>query len=382
MVCNCVRVRNFRNIAEAEVEFCSEVNILAGANAQGKTNLLEAIGYVALGKSFRTVHDEDMIRFGEECAELSVDFTDSQRRQNLTVRMMPGRRRRIEQNHVKVGRVSEIVGQFRTVLFCPEHLSLVKDGPGERRNFLDVALSQLYPVYLKRLQRYNQILRQRNQLIRSATDDPKTFRETAEFWSCQLAAEAAAISRYRYRYLCEAGREIAACFREMTGERETPGVAYAGSSKQPPEEYEDEEATLRVYTRLLTANWEREIAAGSTLWGIHKDDVEILLNGKPARAFASQGQQRSLALCMKLAEGAVCRRVCGELPVFLFDDVFSELDESRRSYLSTKLKGRQVIITSCEPDIAAGNVILVENGCYRPAEKIEGSPARFTDQAD
>ena len=356
MVCNCVRVRNFRNIAEAEVEFCSEVNILAGANAQGKTNLLEAIGYVALGKSFRTVHDEDMIRFGEECAELSVDFTDSQRRQNLTVRMMPGRRRRIEQNHVKVGRVSEIVGQFRTVLFCPEHLSLVKDGPGERRNFLDVALSQLYPVYLKRLQRYNQILRQRNQLIRSATDDPKTFRETAEFWSCQLAAEAAAISRYRYRYLCEAGREIAACFREMTGERETPGVAYAGSSKQPPEEYEDEEATLRVYTRLL--------------------------NGKPARAFASQGQQRSLALCMKLAEGAVCRRVCGELPVFLFDDVFSELDESRRSYLSTKLKGRQVIITSCEPDVAAGNVILVENGCYRPAGKIESSPARFTNQAD
>ena len=188
MVCNCVRVRNFRNIAEAEVEFCSEVNILAGANAQGKTNLLEAIGYVALGKSFRTVHDEDMIRFGEECAELSVDFTDSQRRQNLTVRMMPGRRRRIEQNHVKVGRVSEIVGQFRTVLFCPEHLSLVKDGPGERRNFLDVALSQLYPVYLKRLQRYNQILRQRNQLIRSATDDPKTFRETAEFWPGQLGA--------------------------------------------------------------------------------------------------------------------------------------------------------------------------------------------------
>ena len=120
----------------------------------------------------------------------------------------------------------------------------------------------------------------------------------------------------------------------------------------------------------------------TTTVGIHRDDIAITIDGKEARTFASQGQQRSLALCIKLAEGAVCRRVCGELPVFLFDDVFSELDESRRSYLSTKLKGRQVIITSCEPDVAAGNVILVENGCYRPAEKIEGSPARFTDQAD
>ena len=366
MVCNRIRVRDFRNIEQAEVEFCEEVNILAGANAQGKTNLLEAIGYAALGKSFRTEHDEEMIRFGAGCAEVSVDFTDSQRRQNLTVRMMPGRRRRIEHNGVRAGRVSDVVGCFRTVLFCPEHLSLVKDGPRARRAFLDVALSQLYPVYLKRLQRYNQILRQRNQLIRTAQDDPATFRDTAEFWSVQLAAEAAALARYRWHYLQSAAAEVSALFREMTGERETPELVYAGSSRQEPAEYGDEAATREVYTRLLTANWPRELAAGSTLWGVHKDDVEILLNGRPARVFASQGQQRSLALCLKLAEGAVCRQVCGELPVFLFDDVFSELDESRRAYLSGKLRGRQVIITSCEPGVTAGRVIRVRGGTYRP----------------
>ena len=366
MVCNRIRVRDFRNIEQAEVEFCEEVNILAGANAQGKTNLLEAIGYVALGKSFRTEHDEEMIRFGAGCAEVSVDFTDSQRRQNLTVRMMPGRRRRIEHNGVRAGRVSDVVGCFRTVLFCPEHLALVKDGPRARRTFLDVALSQLYPVYLKRLQRYNQILRQRNQLIRTAQDDPATFRDTAEFWSVQLAAEAAALARYRWHYLQSAAAEVSALFREMTGERETPELVYAGSSRQEPAEYGDEAATREVYTRLLTANWPRELAAGSTLWGVHKDDVEILLNGRPARVFASQGQQRSLALCLKLAEGAVCRQVCGELPVFLFDDVFSELDESRRAYLSGKLRGRQVIITSCEPGVTAGRVIRVQGGTYRP----------------
>lgn len=366
MICNRIRVRGFRNIESADVQFSDGVNILAGANAQGKTNLLEAISYTAIGKSFRTPHDEDMIRFGENCAEISLDFTDSVRSQNLTVRMMPGKRRRIEQNKVKVNRVSDIVGQFRTVLFCPEHLSLIKDGPGERRNYLDVAISQLYPVYLKSLQRYNQILKQRNQLIRRAQEDPKTFRDTIEFWSLQLAKESATISRYRYRYLILAAEEIAHCFEEMTGGKELPETVYHGSSGQAPEEYDDPAKTEETYIRLLTTRHEREIGAGSTLWGIHKDDVDILLNGKSARMFASQGQQRSLALAMKLAEGEVCRRVCGELPVFLFDDVFSELDATRRRYLSQKLNGRQVIITSCEPDCAGGgNVILVENGTYR-----------------
>ena len=367
MICNRIKVSDFRNVESAEVNFTDGVNVLAGENAQGKTNLLEAIFYTALGKSFRTPHDEDMIRFGAECAEISLDFTDSLRRQNLTVRMMSGKRRRIEHNHVKVNRVSDVVGKFRTVLFCPEHLSLIKDGPAERRSFLDVAISQLYPMYLKSLQRYQQILKQRNQLVRHAEDDPKTFRETIEFWSVQLAHEAAVLSQYRYRYLKQAEAEIARCFEEMTGGKELPTAIYDGSSGQAPEEYEDVKLTEATYTRLLTTRHEREIGAGSTLWGIHKDDVEILLNGKPARAFASQGQQRSLALAMKLAEGEVCSRVCGELPVFLLDDVFSELDAARRAYLSERITGRQVIITSCEPQcVRSGNVILVENGVYTP----------------
>ena len=160
MECNKISIRNFRNIESAEIEFDKGVNILCGENAQGKTNLLEAIHFTSLGKSFRTAHDEEMIRFGEEFCEVSLDFTDSVRRQNITVRMMVGKRKQIEHNKNKVGKVSNIVGLFRTVLFCPEHLSLIKEGPGERRNFLDIALSQLYPMYLKSLQRYNQILKQ------------------------------------------------------------------------------------------------------------------------------------------------------------------------------------------------------------------------------
>ena len=365
MECNRIVVRDFRNIESASIEFDSGVNILCGENAQGKTNLLEAISFASLGKSFRTSHDEEMIRFGAELSEISLDFTDSVRRQNITVRMMAGRRKHIEQNYLKVGRVSDIVGAFRTVLFCPEHLSLIKDGPGERRTYLDIAISQLYPLYMKSLQKYNQILKQRNQLIRLAQDDRATFRATVEIWSAQLAHEAAIISRYRQRYLKSASVYIEECFYEMMGEREKPQALYLGSSKQPSEEYEDIARTEEIYRDLLMRNHEREIGAGSTLWGIHKDDVEILLNGKSARQYASQGQQRSLALSMKLAEGEVCAAICGERPVFLFDDVFSELDSSRRAYLSGKMRDRQVIITTCEPHGAiGGKMIFVENGRY------------------
>ncbi len=368
MECNRIKIRNFRNIEEAELSFDAGVNILVGDNAQGKTNLLEAIGFTAIGKSFRTNHEEELIRFGEDFAEVSLDFTDSVRQQNITVRMMPGHRRRIEQNRVKVARLSDIVGAFRTVLFCPTHLSLIREGPGERRNYLDIALSQLYPVYLKSLQQYNQILKQRNKLIRSAPEDRRTFDSTVEFWSSQLAHQAAQIARYRMRYLKRAAPYIASCFAEMTNEREVPTVVYAGSSHAEPEEYEDVGATGKAYFDLLMKNHDREIGAGSTLWGIHKDDIDILLNGRSARAFASQGQQRSLALAMKLAEGEVCFEVTGERPVFLFDDVFSELDASRRAYLSGKISGRQVIITTCEPfGISGGKLIRVENGRYTEA---------------
>ena len=365
MHCNRIQVTDFRNIATADVTFDDGVNILHGANAQGKTNLLEAIGYAAIGKSFRTSHDEDMIRFGSDMATLSIDFTDSVRKQNITVRMMRGKRKRIELNGVKADRVSDVVGTFRTVLFCPENLSLIKSGPAERRNYLDIAISQLYPVYLKSLQRYNQILKQRNQLIRAAEDDRKTFRDTIEFWSVQLAHEAAVIASYRYRYLQSASVCIRDCFFEMMGEREVPSAVYEGSSHQAPEEYEDRERTEAVYLDLLMSHHDREIGAGSTLWGIHKDDIDIRLNDQSARVFASQGQQRSLALAMKLAEGDVCAQICGEKPVFLFDDVFSELDSSRRAYLSGKMSDRQVIMTTCEPSGSlGGKLISVENGRY------------------
>ncbi len=367
MICVSIELKNYRNIEEARVSFDEGVNVLIGDNAQGKTNLLEGIYTFAMGKSFRGVKEADVIRFGENEALLSLSFENSLRSdaQNLKMHLKKGVRRRIELNGLKIDKIGEMIGHFRAVLFCPEHLSLIKEGPSMRRNYLDVAISQFRPVYLRSLQRYSAILEQRNKLLKNAEEDRKTLDGTIELWSEQLAKEAALIASFRAKYVSLVGEAVEKYFSEMTGMRERVEMQYLGSSKQSVEEYSDTALTEKRYFELLTTNIDREIGAGSTLWGTHKDDIEILINGKSARVFGSQGQQRSLALAMKLAEGDICYEETGDRPVLLLDDVLSELDGTRRSFLLSKVKDRQVIITSCEHiDYGCAKIINVENGKY------------------
>ncbi len=360
MYCKSISVENFRNIKTAEVDFSPSVNILHGMNAQGKTSLLEAISLVSLGRSFRSAHEADMIAFDADISRVSLDYRDALRDQNISIAFAREKRRTVEHNGVRIGKMSDIIGQFRAVMFCPEHLSLVKDGPAERRAFLDVAISQLRPVYLKSLQRYNQILKQRNQLIKSAYLDRSAFDQTIEFWSSQLAHEAAVISKFRlwYSKLCD--EYVGELFSRMTGEREVPRIEYAGSSKDDAESYFDVAYTEKRYFELLMSSHDREISQGATLFGIHKDDLEIKLNDKSARIFASQGQQRSLSVTMKLAEGEICRTDTGEYPVFLLDDVLSELDERRKAFLQSEMTERQVIMTTCEQVEPRDGVKVIE----------------------
>ena len=369
MYCKEIRVRNFRNIEEATVSFCDGVNVLAGENAQGKTNLLEAIFYASVGRSFRAAHNAQMIRFGAENADISLDFRDSKRDQNIHVRIFHDKQKLVEKNGVRAERLSDIMGSFRAVLFCPEHLSLIKDGPSERRAYMDMAISRMYPMYIHSLQKYNYALKQRNALLKAAFCDRRTFDDTVELWNMQLAHEAAVISAMRLDFIRRAEVYISKFFREMTGDSEKPEVVYDGSSGQKEQEYADKETTEAKYLELLSSSYDREICAGATLWGIHKDDIEIKINGKSARIYASQGQQRSLALSMKLAEGEICREEFGDYPVFLFDDVLSELDGTRRDYLINRMKEKQVIITTCEPDalsaLTDGVKIKVQNGSYK-----------------
>ena len=381
-VCNRIEIENFRNIEAASVSFSDGVNLLYGDNAQGKTNLLEAIYFTALGKSFRPVKEAELIRFGEPSALVVNRFHDSLRAQSLSMRLFAGRARRVvEQNGLKVGKMSEMVGAFRVVLFCPEHLSLIQGGPELRRSYLNVALSQLRPLYLQALQRYNHILKERNALLKHAPEDMATFRATEPMWSAMLAKEAATVTVHRARYIAQVNRHVGACFADMMKKYESgselPELTYVPTlGGDWMEENGGGEGLIENPTRLeqrylelLTTRHDREIGAGATLWGIHKDDVRITLNGRPARLYASQGQQRSLALAMKLAEGWVSASESGgDMPVFLFDDVLSELDAHRRDYLVREMQGRQVIMTACDPSAAdfgeTVNLIRVTDGAY------------------
>ena len=364
-------VKNFRNIKEAKVDFCPGVNVLVGENAQGKTNLLEAIFFASVGRSFRAANVGEVIRFGEKNAEISIDYKRDERERddNLTIKLFTDKKKIVEKNNLKVEKLSDIMGSFRAVLFCPEHLSLIKDGPSERRNYLDIAISRISPKYIQSLQRYNYFLKQRNALIKTAYSNRAAFDATVELWSEKMAEEAAVISRMRLEFIKRVSGLVENYFLEMTGQKEHTEFIYKGNASLDEEKYLDAEAVKQRYLEMLMSSHDREIALGATQYGIHKDDTDIRINGKSARIYCSQGQQRSLALAMKLAEGEICREEFGDYPVFLFDDVLSELDDTRRDYMILHAQNKQVIISTCESDflkkMQAEKRILVKDGSYR-----------------
>lgn len=373
--------RNFRNIAEADIALSPGVNVFLGNNAEGKTNALEAIYLMAAGKSFRTPREREMVRFGSPFFEVKLDIEDMRREQEMVFRAYSaevGKRRECSKNGAPVARLAELVGVFRAVLFCPEHLMLVKAGPAERRSFLDVALCQISRQYLTALATHNKVLSERNAWLKKLADGWNDD-GVLDIYSRQLASCASEISVARREYVDRLDRCVKRFFEELSdgGPAETPSLVYKNSLKT--DERLSREEICQRYLERLRANTEREKAAGATLYGSHKDDVEIFLDGREARLYASQGQQRSLALAMKLGEGEISMEYTGEHPVFLFDDVLSELDLIRQRFLLSRLGDRQVIMTACTPPPFAGNVryIYVEEGKYSDI-----APARLNDTGE
>lgn len=353
MICKKITYKNFRNIENAEITLDPSVTVFNGFNGQGKTNILEGIYFCSGGRSFRTVHENELVRFGQDYAKIEMEFFDGKRDNTISFRLVPKSLKRFcLLNDVPMTRLSEIVGKFRAVLFCPEHLSIVKDGPAVRRRFIDYALSQTDSEYLRSLQKYNGLLRERNALIKMAQSrrDDELFYKSEGVFSEQLATEGEKIAEKREEYVNRLNSHVKDVISDMTASKENASVCY--NCRKSKEEY----------LELLYANRERELRFGSTMYGIHKDDLEITLNGKEARSFSSQGQLRSVALSMKIAEGEISKEIMGSYPVFLFDDILSELDIKRREYLLGGISGKQVIITSCDKIETPCKLYHVENG--------------------
>ncbi|MBQ2726508.1 MAG: DNA replication/repair protein RecF [Clostridia bacterium] len=360
-----VTYQNWRNIEQCEVQLRPGINVLWGNNAQGKSNILEGIYYFARGRSFRGAKDRELIRFGESFANAAIDFRkDGYTGDTRLMASIPlSGKKKLYRNGAALSSAAEMMGSFRAVLFCPSNLTIVTGGPAERRTFLDIAISQLSGAYLTWLRRYTKILTERNALIKRAKDGERVTVEEWAVYAEGLSECGAWIAAYRNEYVKMLSDAVGRYFQGMTGGREVPAMEYTSHALYdgiPMPLTSADVPDRTILCEKLMNNVEREVAAGVTLWGIHKDDVVLSLNGREARLYGSQGQQRSIVLSMKLAEAEIANRIGGEYPVILLDDVFSELDDSRRSYILDTLGSegdntRQIIITSCEPDVIPGH---------------------------
>ena len=345
-----ITLHNYRNISRAELKFADGVNLICGQNARGKTNVLEAIYAFARGKSFRAASERELVRFRTRGYETELTYTDKNRTQTLYLGYSDKKRHK-KINGVPCDRLSDMIGRFCAVLFCPEHLEIVKGGPGNRRDFLNIAICQLDNQYIRELAIYKSILEERNALLRklSFCEDAiqrKMLITQLEVFSEQMARSAAYICVTRQEYIGYISPYAEFYLGEMSRGKEKLTLGYECDIDVSFRD--NEEACAEQYKKKLTDNIEREISAGATLYGIHRDDMAVIVNKNDARSYASQGQQRSITLALKMAEGEVARESIGEYPVFLFDDVLSELDDNRRAYLFSRTEGKQVIMTSCE----------------------------------
>lgn len=346
-------LEHFRNMEHLELEPCRGINVIYGDNAQGKTNLAEAIWLFTGAKSFRGSKEKEMIQFGQEQAAATVDFFGGGRSQQA--KMTIGAHRQFTLNDIALPTPSKMAGSFYGVVFSPIHLSLVKEGPALRRRFLDTALCQVVPKYEGFLRQYHRVLDQRNALLKDLERFPQ-LEDTLVVWNQHFAKLAAAILYCRFQYVRRMAPKAQEVYLGISGQEEQLKIFMECSA--PVEETMDREQLRQQVLLALEQSRREDILRGSTSVGPHRDDIEFLVNGVSAKAYGSQGQQRSCVLALKMAECAIIEELAGESPVILLDDVMSELDSRRRSYLLNKIQGRQVFVTCCDQE----SVDLLEQG--------------------
>lgn len=349
-----LRLNGFRNYREEIFSFGPGTNIIYGNNAQGKTNALEAVYLFSIGKSFRTQQDRELIGFGENSTKIHVIFENAQRENEIEITMRRDRKKQIKVNGVPIHKMGELIGHFTVVLFSPDELNLTKGSPSARRRFLDIAVSQMRPKYYHILRRYNKVLEQRNNLIKKLRyEKDQSLRSSVSVWNEKLVEYGMEIVSYRKKFTEDLLRYAKNIHKEISGEEFDVVYKTGISSKEE-------------FASKLEKSLEREIELGFTLYGPHRDDLEISVGEKDMKTYGSQGQHRSAVLALKLAQADLIFTETGEYPVLLLDDIMSELDGGRRAYLSGKIRDKQVIITCTDadglPDSRDANLICVHEG--------------------
>lgn len=356
-----IRLTDYRNYRDQTLDFAPGINVLAGGNAQGKTNMLEAVRLCSIGRSHRTPRDRELIREGTHQARIALKWRKLDGCHDLAALLPDTSVKQIRVDGKLLRRSGELMGMIATVLFAPEDLMLVKSGPGERRRFMDMELSQIRPVYYYALQRYNRALKQRNNLLRDIAAQPALI-NTLDSWDELLIAEGAQIARMRAEFVDMLNGFAGQHHGHITDGQENLTCRYISGV--------DAGNAQKSMSDGVKQARKRDMAAGTTTFGPHRDDLMLMIDGHDVRVFGSQGQQRTTALSLKLSELSVMHNECGEWPVLLLDDVMSELDPRRRRMLLTCISGVQTIVTCTDMDDLAGaqihKALRVEDGTLKP----------------
>ena len=360
---NDIRLRDFRNYVNLELDFEPGVNLIVGDNAQGKTNLLEAISYLGSGKSFRAQKTGEMVRFGADFADIEGNVFSQERDQTLRWVLFSGSRpRQIWRNGAKKKTTADISGVMSTVLFCPEDLMVLKTGAAARRRLGDHALCQLRPNYDAALTEYNRILEQKNRILKDHFENPAVLDILPEY-NTRLCQVGALLISYRARFYDSLGKAASAYHGQFSGGIEDFRLDYKTVSN-----IDDPFAPVATLTQKLLehldSHYRAELETAQCLTGPHKDDFSVSLSGIDLKAYGSQGQTRTAAISLKLAQRELMKRESGEEPVLLLDDVLSELDPGRQDFVLNQIVSGQVFITCCEPGrfTKLGKTIEIEKG--------------------
>ena len=364
---NRLELDGFRNYGRQAVEFDPRCNVIFGENAQGKTNLLEALIYLSCGKSPRARTDKEMIRFDADAASLCAQIFARERDFKVRVELFRDRRRKLSVNQVPVKNNAALSEVYNTVFFCPDDLFLIREGASARRKFMDTALCQLRPRYAAALAEYNRTYEHKTRILRDAEERPDLLATLPDF-NERLVRFGAVLIHYRQLFAVRLNEYAAIHHLECSGGKEKLEVQY-----QTVSSVTDPAADISVLTEQLrehmASHQAAERASRLCLSGPHKDDLLVTIDGREAKQFASRGQTRTAALALKLAEREIYKNATGEYPVLLLDDVLSELDPKRQEFVLNRIAGGQVFITCCEddrlPQLLGGRVFHVEHGAVR-----------------
>jgi len=362
MVVSSLRLENFRNYETQKLSFSGGINVICGENAQGKTNLLEAVSFLSGVRSFRAGREKEMIRFGSESFLLKAGVLTQDREYQISVSVFENARRRLLVNGVSKRSMSELTGLLKTVLFLPDDLNLIKDGAAERRRFIDNCLCQLRPAYAKALSEYTRSCEHKLRLLKEEALQGAS-NELLDVFNQKMAQSGAVLISCRDKYLKMLAKTALEIHTDISGGRDALELRYRTMTGLDPAALSTREIAQKIYDG-LDAHRQKETQARALLVGPHKDDLEVIINGSPARYYGSQGQTRTACLSLKLAERDLIFNDSGEYPVLLLDDVLSELDAARRDFVLNRIKGGQVLITSCEENLLQkkGKTFIVEKG--------------------